>query len=289
MLKIYISKKIHLIIALILIVILSAFLVMKGDYLFMKKIYSSEVKSELEKTVLNNQPFTKDDIVSLPAPVQRYFRYCGYIGKKKMSNAKIVFEDVDFISNGKQLKLRSEQYNFVSEPARIAYLSSKVMGIIPFEGRDKYQNGKGSMIGKLMKIITLFDVTGPKMDQSALVTFLAEALIVPNVALQDYIKWEEIDSNKAKAIMNYGGIKVEGIFTFNDKGEFIKFETNDRYMDKGNGVIEKERWTAKVENYIEKNGIRIPGRMKGIWNLSKNDLVYFDGNITEINFDNSNV
>ncbi|MTI58565.1 MAG: hypothetical protein FH762_00995 [Firmicutes bacterium] len=255
----------------------------------MKKLYSSEVKSELEKTVLNNQPFTKADIVSLPAPVQRYFRYCGYIGKKKMSNAKIVFEDVDFISNGKQLKLRSEQYNFVSEPARIAYLSSKVMGIIPFEGRDKYQNGKGSMIGKLMKIITLFDVTGPKMDQSALVTFLAEALIVPNVALQDYIKWEEIDSYKAKAIMNYGGIKVEGIFTFNDKGEFIKFETNDRYMDKGNGVIEKERWTAKVENYIEKNGIKIPGRMKGIWNLSKNDLVYFDGNITEINFDNSNV
>jgi hypothetical protein len=145
------------------------------------------------------------------------------------------------------------------------------------------------MIGKLMKIITLFDVTGPEMDQSALVTFLAETLIVPNTALQDYIKLEEIDNYKAKVIMNYGGIEVEGIFIFNDKGEFIRFETNDRFMDKGNGVIEKEKWTAEVENYIEREGIRIPGEMGGIWNLSEGDLVYIDGNITNISYDNSDL
>ncbi len=252
----------------------------------MKKLYRLEVKAELEKTNFSKQTFTEADIISLPTPVQRYFRYCGYIGKQKMSNAKIIFEDVDFIgNNGKQLKLRSEQYNFVSEPSRIAYLSSIVMGIIPFEGRDKYQNGKGSMIGKLMKIITLFDVAGSEMDQSALVTFLAETLIVPNAALQNYIRWEEIDNYKAKAIMNYGGIEVDGIFTFNDKGEFIKFETNDRFMDKGNGVIEKEKWTAEVENYVERDGIMIPGGMRGIWNLREGDLVYFDGNIADIIFD----
>ncbi len=282
-------KKTLFFIALVLIVIFSIFLVIKRDILFMKKLYTSEVKAELEKTDFSNQTFTDADIESLPAPVQRYFRYCGYIGKQKMLNAKIVFEDVDFISNGKEIKLRSEQYNFVSEPARIAYLRSEVMGIIPFEGRDKYQDSKGSMIGKLMKIITLFDVRGSEMDQSAIVTFLAETLIVPNSALQDYIKWEEIDSNKAKAFMNYGGIEVEGIFTFNDKGEFISFETNDRYMDKGNGVMEKERWTAEVDNYIERDGIRVPGRMKGIWNLAEGDLVYFDGNITNINFDYSDI
>jgi len=287
--KIYISKKSVLYIIFVLIVILGVFLIMKGDILFMKKLYTSEVKAELEKTEFTNTTFTEADIALLPKPVQRYFRYCGYLGKQKMSNAKIVFEDVDFISNGKELKLQSEQYNYVSEPARIAYLSSKVMGIIPFEGRDKYQNGRGSMVGKLMKIITLFNVTGPEMDQSALVTFLAESLIVPNAALQNYIKWEEINSNKAKAIMNYGGIEVEGVFTFNDKGEFIRFETDDRYMDKGNGVIEKESWTAEIDNYIERDGIRIPGRMKGIWNLSEGDLVYFDGNITDISFDNSDI
>ena len=276
-------------IVLVLLVISSVYLVMKEAVHFMEKLYTSEVKAELEKTDFSDQTFTEADIESLPAPVQRYFRYCGYIGKKKMLNAKIVFEDVDFISNGKELKLRSEQYNFVSEPARMAYLSSKVMGIIPFEGRDKYQNGKGSMIGKLMKVITLFDVEGPEMNQSAIVTFLAETIIVPNVALQDYIKWEEINDNQAKAIMNYGGIKVEGVFTFNDKGECIKFETNDRYMDKGNGIMEKEKWTAKVENYVEKNGIKIPGKMKAIWNLSEGDLVYFDGNITDISFDHSDM
>jgi len=252
-----------------------------------KQTFISEVESELENYEYNEEVFTEEEIAKLPKPVQRYFRYAGYIGKKKMLNAKIVFENAEFKRgiDEKPLNLYSEQYNFVTKPTRIVYLRANVLGVIPFEGRDKYQNGKGVMTGKLLKFIPLFNVEGPEMDQSALVTFLAEVLIMPNAALQDYIKWEEIDKKRAKAIIEYEGIKVDGVFTFNEKGKWVKFETRDRYMDKGDGVFEKEKWTIEVSNYIEEDGIKTPQRMRAIWNLSNGDFVYFDGKVAELTYD----
>jgi len=142
-----------------------------------KQTFISEVESELENYEYNEEVFTEEEIAKLPKPVQRYFRYAGYIGKKKMLNAKIVFENAEFKRgiDEKPLNLYSEQYNFVTKPTRIVYLRANVLGVIPFEGRDKYQNGKGVMTGKLLKFIPLFNVEGPEMDQSAWWLFLLKS------------------------------------------------------------------------------------------------------------------
>jgi hypothetical protein len=254
----------------------------------MKKTFLFQVEKELEKCKLSSEVFKEEDISNLPEPVKRYFRYCGYIGKEKMSNAKFMWNDVNFKMGVEKpwFKIKYQQYNFVSEPARFAYIYSKMFSIIPFEGIDKYVKGKGGMTGKLLKKITLFDVKGNEMNVSAAVTYLSESLIVPNCALQSYIRWESIDPNHAKAIMEYEDVKVEGIFSFDDKGEFTKFETDTRYMDTGKGTSEKHKWTAEISNYVEKSGIKIPTNLKGIWNLPKGDYVYFDGTISEIVYGN---
>jgi hypothetical protein len=265
-----------------------AVILLSGGNTSMRKMFLSEVQTELDKSKVTNEVFTEEDISNLPEPVQRYFRYCGYIGKEKMTNAKFVWDDVNFkMSPDKPwFKIKYEQYNFVSEPSRFAYIYSKMFGVIPFEGRDKFLDGKGNMIGRLAKIKTVFDVTGAEMDVSAAVTYLSESLIVPACALQKYIRWEAIDQNYAKASIEYIGTKAEGIFTFNDKGEFTKFETDERYMDIGNGKTEKHRWTAVVDSYIEKNDIKIPSKMRAIWNLPEGDYEYFNGSITDIMYNN---
>lgn len=57
-------------------------------------------------------------------------------------------------------------------------------------------------------------------------------------------------------------------------------------MDKGNGNFEKHKWTASVENYILlKNNIKIPSKMKAIWNLDSGDFEYFNGNLKDILYD----
>lgn len=51
----------------------------------MRKMFLSEVQTELDKCTENNEVFTEKDISNLPEPVQRYFRYCCYIGKENTS------------------------------------------------------------------------------------------------------------------------------------------------------------------------------------------------------------
>ncbi len=50
----------------------------------MKDLYVFEVRKELAR--YSNRPhevITEKDIASLPEPVQKYFRHCGYLGKEK--------------------------------------------------------------------------------------------------------------------------------------------------------------------------------------------------------------
>lgn len=253
-----------------------------------KKLFDYEVKTEYDKCMGQKcEAFTEKELASLPEPVQKYLYYCQYIGKKKMNMARLKFEDVHFKMKvgSPWIKIKYEQCNFVQEPARFAYIYSRMFGLIPFEGRDKYHNGKGSMLGRILKRKTIFDVVGDEINVSAAVTYLSEVLIVPNCALQNYITWESIDSTHCRAAIDYKGTIVGGTFTFNEKGEFMSFQTDDRYMYMDNGISEKHRWSAVVSDYVERGGIKMPSRVKGVWNLEGGDHEYFDGTLADVAYE----
>lgn len=266
-----------------------------GILMIFFNIPCSKTKTDFDKAATDliaeaehqNEVFQEEDIADLPAPIKRYFRYCGYIGTPKMSYIKICYEDVDFLfSNDKpMLKIDYTQYNFVKELNRIAYIDSSMYGI-PFEGLDTYDNGLGSMKGVIAKQFTLFHQTGKAMDQSGLVTFLAECLLIPNAALQDYVDWEAIDDCHAKATISRYGISVSGVFTFNEKGEMLSFTTDDRGVALiDDGTSKKVRWSIVCDNYKEINGTKKPTFFQAIWHYDDGDLVYFDGKgtITDYN------
>jgi hypothetical protein len=221
--------------------------------------------------------FTEEDIAVLPAPVQKYYRYCGYLGTVKMPYITITYHDVDFIfDKNRPLKIDYVQYNFVKEPDRIAYIDSSLYGI-PFEGLDAYVNGAGSMKGVLAKLFTLFHQTGNTMDKSSLVTFLSESLFIPSAALQDYIVWEAIDDSHAKATISYCDVSAGGVFTFNDQGEMVSFTTDDREASSTDGTSEKVKWSVVCDDYEEIHGIKKPTLFQAVWHYNDGDLVYFNG------------
>jgi len=170
----------------------------------------SKTKTEFRKAVADitagtNHPdsvFTEEDVTGLPAPVERYFRYCGYLGTPQMSYIRIDYRNVDFVFSGKKpIQIDYTQYDFVDRPNRVAYIDSAMYGI-PFEGIDTFRNGTGCMKGVIAKLFTLFCQTGNVMDQSSQATFLSEILLFPSAALQEYIDWEAIDDLHAKATMS---------------------------------------------------------------------------------------
>lgn len=253
----------------------------------MKLLYLLEVEKELTKyPSAKREKMTEQEIASFPKPVQKYFYHCGYVGKEKKINAKIEWQEayIKMSPDKNWMKLDCFQFNSVPDPSRIVYMKSKVLGLFPFEGRDKYQDGHGNMRIELLKLIPVADAKGKEMDASALVTLLAEILLIPGYAFQDYIEWTEIDSSTAKAILRYNETEVEGLFSFNELGELVRFETNDRYYSEKGKNYKKVKWSIILSDYVEKNGMRFPTHAKAIWHLEKGDFEYFKGTILNIKY-----
>jgi hypothetical protein len=253
----------------------------------LRKIFQTETKAEMAK--LAHSPaslLTLKDLEHLPEPVRKYIAYCGYLGRNKTLNASIKWKDVLFRNGpGKSwMHIDYLQFNAAPEPTRMAYIHSSMMGVLPFEGYDKYKDGHGSMQIRLLKLLEVAEYTGREMDASALVTILSESVFLPAYVLQDYVEWEPVNAQAALAKMHYNNTTVGGIFHFSSEGLFERFETNDRYFAAEGSKYEKFPWSVTVSCYQELDNLKYPSHATATWHLPDGDFDYFKGTIDEVAF-----
>lgn len=255
----------------------------------LKKIYASERAAEISRFGQSVQGlFSESDLEGLPLPVRRYLEVCGFVGRKRMSNVQTHWKNVSLrrALNAGWMPISCEQFNSVTEPMRIAYMRGRLLGIFPFEGRDIYQAGEGNMLIRLMKYITVGDARGQAMNESSLVTLLAEAFLAPSYVLQDYIRWEEADTHSVRASIAFNGIQVSGTFFFNEEGLMERFVSEDRNMVDQDGTSRKMPWSAFAGDYFRQaDGLLVPGSLQAVWHLEEGDFAYFKGEITGLTFD----
>jgi hypothetical protein len=250
-----------------------------------KNEFDKDVKTYAAKTSSQTGVFTEQDIASLPEPVQRYFRVCGYIGTPKMTNMTAFMPSVplkDTIDKPPMI-IDYTLFYLANEPVRLAYIKTSTYGI-PFEAYDSTQDGVGFMKGVLGKVFTLFDHKGAVMDKGQLLTYLGECFLVPASILSGYITWEAIDANHAKATINHKGISGSGTFTFDDNGFVKSFQTDERGRTGTDESIDYPLWSAVYEDYTETDGIYIPTRLKAVYNDDDGELVYFDASEISTSF-----
>ncbi len=243
----------------------------------------TNINSEKSGTLTQTLDFAA--IASLPPLIQKYLETNGYIGSERRTHLTMEYKDVDFGMgvNKPQLKIDYTHVDFADSPDRLAFIDSRMFGI-PFQGYDYYMNGKGGMKGVLAKLFTLFDQTGPAMDKACLITYLAEALFLPETLLKDFITFKQIDEHAVEATIANKGVTASGIFHFNDAYEMTSFTTNDRGQISSDGTIEYTPWEAQCENYkTYSDGIKRPTVFRAVWKNKDGDYVYFDGKISKVN------
>lgn len=253
----------------------------------MKKIYEAEMRDEITTyahLINPNDIIKESDIAHLPTPLQRYFQVCGYIGKPKMVNAEVVwsYSAIKMGVDKAWMPMKTYQFNSVPRPFRIAYMRASIMGVIPFEGRDLYTSEHGAMLGKIAKVITLFDNHDSQLAQSGLATTFAEAVIIPSYMLQPYVSWSAIDDKTVAGCIEYNGLQVSATFHFADDGTFTRYDTNDRFMSLPKGEYKKFPFSTICGDYIERNGVKFPSKMTAVWHLEGGDFEYYNGTIADI-------
>lgn len=228
--------------------------------------------------------FSYNDLEGLPDPVQRYFRnvlpegqdYARFVRLKQKAEMKTA-------EGQKWMPVEADQYFTVEKPGFVWHAKVKPSPVVWIEARDMYRHGKGSMFIKLLSAITLANSTGREMDEASLLRYLAEAPWLPTALLpaNGKIKWEPIDTDKARATINEGGLSVSAVFYFNGQGEITGLESF-RY---NSNEKKKVRYTTHYTDYQKVNGVKIPMAGVAEWNFEDRDFPYFKGRITEIQYD----
>ncbi|MCG2459998.1 hypothetical protein K8352_04520 [Flavobacteriaceae bacterium F89] len=243
--------------------------------------YQKDVALAIEKTDFHTDTVTEKDLVLLPEPVKKYLRYVGAVGKPKVYNVKIVFEGEMRDKNKDWFAFTSEQYNFFEDPTRLFFMKAKIKGLSTY-GYHCYKKNKASMSVKLLSLLPVLQVGKPELFPTETVTFFNDlCLFAPAVLIDDRISWKEIDDRSAKATFSNKGTTISAILHFNEKGQLVNFDSNDRIA-----VDEMKTYpfSTPVKNYLNSNGFNLPTYGEAVWHYPDGKFVYGRFELKEIEY-----
>jgi len=278
-----IPSKVGLVILVIIIVLALSFAI---SYITFGRKVAGEVKELFGKTKeIRSEVVTERDLEGLPEPVQRYLRYTQIIGKERIGTVRLKQEgSIRTKEDQGWMSFSAKQYYTTNYPAFIWYGSVKLFSLPLMRARDRFYEGKGNMLIKLLPFITIADATGDEMNQGTLVRYLNEMMWFPTAYLNDYIQWESIDSSSAKATISLEGLSASAILYFNEKGQMTNFVA-ERYMTDDDGYS-LQTWSTPITEYKEINGMMLPSKGEAVWHLSSGDFRYIKVEIIDIEYNN---
>lgn len=223
------------------------------------------------------------DLEGLPEPVKRWLKFSQIVGKEEIKTARLKQKGLMRTSpDQKGMKTTAVQYFNTQFPSFVWLARVNMAPLIYFAGKDKYFDGNGHMLIKVLSLFPVVDDWGKEMAQGTLTRYLGEIIWFPTAALSDYISWEEIDSESAKATMSYKGVTASAVFNFDKEGRVVSYNC-ERYYNSDSGY-RLENYHAPVWDYQEFSGIKIPTQAKAIWRLESGDYEYYDMEITGIEY-----
>jgi hypothetical protein len=264
-------------------IILACITILGAGLMNYNKVVRSEIESIISKPT-EQRIITNEDIISLPAPVQRWLLKSGVVGSTAPQYIHVTQRGLMRTkAEADWMPFTAEQYITIQEPAFVWDATVK-SSFIPIAGRDKFIDGHGNMLIKPLYIYELANGTGPEIDQGTLLRYLAEMTWFPHAAVSRYLVWEQIDDTHARVTMNYEGLSGTGTFTFDRNGDVIGFEAM-RFGD-FDGEYRKELWSIAITDHKMFNGIRSGGKSEVTWKLKEGHFLWLKLEILDISFIN---
>ncbi len=265
------------------VIILVASLIAYSSFNFKTKIKEERI-ALMEKSEQKTGLVTQEAVRELPPIVEKWLTNSQVIGKKISSNV--------YLTQELKLKLKPEQtswskgtakqYFTVQPPAFNWDINTEMKSILNIVGRDKFEDGEGEMLIKLLSLINVANAkNSEKVNQATLQRYLAEIVWFPSAALSQYIKWEKIDNHSARATMEFNGTRGSGVFHFDQRGNFKKFVAM-RYED--SNASQPTEWIVEALKTEERNGIKIPVKCEASWALENGKWTWLKLEIKDIRY-----
>jgi hypothetical protein len=229
------------------------------------------------------------DIALLPAPVQRYLRFAGAVGKPRVWNYRLRYGGGLRSAPDKPFMVGiTEQQSFVNPPARYFLVHMQMYGI-PVEAYHRYVGPAATFNVKVASLFQVVDAKGPEMNRAETVTLFNDMwLLAPSTLIDAGIVWEEVEPLTVRATWTHAGNTISATLSFDSSGALTNFVSDDRAraedlknmgaseISPGSAVgsANRLRWSTPVEGWRDFDGRKLPVSAKAVWHLPKGDFVY---------------
>ena len=226
----------------------------------------------------------EQQVSKLPQIVQKWLDNSGAVDGGAIHSVCIEQDVQMLLKPGQEnwINGKARQYFTLEPPAFHWVVKLKMNPIISIVGRDRFEDGLGSMTIKLFSLLPIVNVHDlDNINQAALQRYLAEIIWFPSAALSPHITWEVKGEHSARATLEFGGTKGSGIFHFDSEGNFMKFEAM-RYKEINDN--EPTPWVVNALKYQLINEVKIPVEAKVSWMLESGEWNWLKIRVNSITY-----
>ena len=225
---------------------------------------------------------TQEMLLDLPAPIQRYLTYTGVAGMEWIENVQLKYIGKFRTEADKPWMPMVAHQSYTTDPASFSWDAKfKVAGIPLLRVKDKYENGTGSMHGKLAGLFTLFKTEEcAELNQGTMLRYLNEMMWFPTAFFSKKISWQAIDGQSAQVTYTDFGTSVSARLFIDEKGQITNFIAERYREEKGTYVL--GTWSTPIDAYGEFNGLNLPIHGVAQWHLPEGEFPYIELEIKEI-------
>lgn len=234
------------------------------------------------------------DLAALPAPVARWLRTSGVLGKPMPASLRLRQSGRFRLGADKPwMPLRALQYYSLDPPQFLWFVRMRLGGLPLIGGGDFYTGGEGQVSMRLYEIFHLADSQGEKLNQGELLRYLSEIIWFPAAALTPAISWQARDDSSAAATIRHGETTASAVFHFSPDG-LPSCITAERYMGLGPEAT-LEQWETPLWDFREfqpgaaYGTLTLPAAGAALWRLADGELRYVELEILEIEYDPAGV
>ncbi len=231
------------------------------------------------------QRITEQDLQPLPAPVQRFLRKAGVVGKTRPRSMQLEFKGDIRAEGGPWMPFTTVQVNTFDPPARFFWMDATMKGL-PTKGLHAYDDGTAFMRIKLLGLFPVVDISGRELDQAETVTWFNDLCLFAPAALVDpRITWTEVEDRSALATFTHKDITIGARLVFDAQDLLVDFISDDRYIVAPPKPPEKRTFRTPASSHRMMNGLLLPGYGEALWELPGGPFTYGRFTLTALAYD----
>ena len=230
-------------------------------------------------------PLTEADLTHLPAPVQRWLRRAGVVGKPPVTLVHTTFDATLFRSpGGPGMSGLAHQIDLLDPPRRLYFMTTRMNGL-PVAVLHDYTPERAGMRVRAARLFDVVDLVGADFARIETVTFLNDlCAFAPSALVRPEFAWTPIDDTHAAVAYTIGPNTVTATLVFDEAGDLVNFISDDRADVSAEGGPKTMRWTTPLSQHREISERRVPGHGEAIWHREDGPFTYGRFTVRDVSF-----